>query len=388
MKGEDMSKETGNSVFLKEYNRRQLLSLVRNHEDSSYVELTKFSGLAPKSVYEICQGLIEEGFLYESAIGESAGGRKPKMLSIKPNSYFSIGIDIDVNYISAVLMDIAGNIKDEIELKTNSIIYDHYLTFIYETINKIIFKNKIDKNKLLGIGVSVPGLIDAQTKHIVMAPNLHWEDKDIISDLKNRLSCEIYLENEALASTICEKWIGDCKLDEDFICINIKSGIGAGIFASDKPYRGISGSAGEIGHIPLDENGPICGCKNRGCLETLASSNALLYNAKMAFGETITMEILIDKAQNGDEKSLLIFKNAAEYLGLAITFLVNTFNPSKIIIGKDFVKYKEFELHLITEKVKRMALRSNAKSVEIKASNFGERSSVLGAAILPQRALF
>jgi N-acetylglucosamine repressor len=383
-----MSKKTGNSVFLKEYNRRQLLSLVRKQEDISYVELTKLSGLAPKSVYEICQGLIEDDFLYESAIGESGGGRKPKMLSIKPNSYFSIGIDIDVNYISAVLMDITGKICDETELKTDSILYDDYLSLICGTINKIIIKNKIDKKNLLGIGVSVPGFIDARTKHIVMAPNLHWEDKDIINDLKNMMSCEIYLENEALASTICEKWIGDCKLDEDFICINIKSGIGAGIFASDKPYRGTSGSAGEIGHIPLDENGPICGCKNRGCLETLASSNALVNNAKAVFGDDITLEKLIDYARNGDEKALLIFKNAAEYLGLAITFLVNTFNPSKIIIGKDFIKYAEFELHLIVDKVKRMALKSNAKAVVIKASKFGERSSVLGAAILPQRAIF
>jgi hypothetical protein len=100
-----MVKITGNSTYLKEYNRSMLMTLIREHEHISYTDLSKLSGLAPKSVYEIASGLIEEGYIQEAFTGKSSGGRKPAMLSLKPGSYYSIGIDIDVGRIKAVLMD-------------------------------------------------------------------------------------------------------------------------------------------------------------------------------------------------------------------------------------------------------------------------------------------
>ena len=98
--------------------------------------------------------------------------------------------------------------------------------------------------------------------------------------LKERTSLPVYIENEAMASAICENWIGACRNDSDFVCVNIKSGIGAGIFTGGKPYRGADGSAGEVGHIVVDENGPKCGCGNYGCLETFASTGRIVEKAR------------------------------------------------------------------------------------------------------------
>lgn len=132
----------------------------------------------------------------------------------------------------------------------------------------------------------------------------------------------------------------------------------------------------------------MCGCKNRGCLETLASTNAIINVANKVYESKITLDELIKKAEAGDEKALSIFQKASEHLGTAIVFLVNVFNPSKIILGKDFTKYSMFELSVIKDKVKNCTLLPNSKSVTIKASSLGERSSVLGAAILPQKTIF
>lgn len=380
--------KTGNSKFLKEYNRSLILSLIRKGGGVSCAELSRLTGLRQKSVYEICAGLIQEEYIYESAIGESGGGRKPAILSLKPDSYFSIGIDIDVGFIRSVLMDTTGRVVRESALNADIGSYGEYLTLIADIINGLIRQNGVKKDRLLGVGVSVPGFIDANTMRIVMAPNLGFEDRDLINDLKAILPVEIYMENEAMASTVSEKWLGECTEDENFICINIKSGIGAGIYTLNRPYRGVKGSAGEIGHIPLDHNGPLCGCKNRGCLETLASTNAIIRNAKKVFGDGITIDELIRKAESGDKTAWNLFENAAEYLGTAIVFLVNIFNPSKIILGKDFTKYGRFELSAITDKVRSCALKPNSKSVAIKSSSLGERASVLGAAILPQKIIF
>jgi predicted NBD/HSP70 family sugar kinase len=221
-----------------------------------------------------------------------------------------------------------------------------------------------------------------------MAPNLGWENKDLINDLKAMFDYKIYLENEAMTSAVCEKWIGDCKDDKDFICINILSGIGAGIYASNKPFRGVSGSAGEIGHITMDRNGPVCGCKNKGCLETFSSTTSMLRKAKEIYGEELNIDELIGYAKNSDKRALEIFDAAADYLGVAICYLVNTFNPSKIVLGKDFTKYSEFMINTVAERVKTTALKNNYDSVEIVISQFGEQASVLGAAILPVRKIF
>jgi len=383
-----LRRKTGNALFLKEYNRRRILSFVREHKSISGIMLSKLSGLAPKSVYEICDGLIQDGYLYEASIGSSGGGRKPVMLSLRPDYYYSIGIDIDVGMVRAVLMDITSTVKFELNERVDGINYEVYLGLMVKLIKTLYKRNKTDASKLLGVGLSVPGLIDIDSKKLIMAPNLKWENKDLINDLKQHLSCNIFVENEAMSSAFCEKWLGECKNDKDFICINIKSGIGAGIYTCGKPYRGARGSAGEIGHIPLSENGPLCGCKNRGCLETLASTNALLTNAKSAFEKEITLDGLIALAQGKNKAAEEIFNNAAQYLGLAISFLVNTYNPSKIILGKDFTKYAKFELDVIIDKVNGTALKHNASAVRIQPSSFGERASVLGAAILPQIQIF
>lgn len=365
-----------------------LLSLLWQHSKISYTALSKLSGLAPKSVYEIISGLINEDFVVEASIGKSSGGRKPAMLSLKPCSYYSIGVDIDVGRVKAVLMDITGSISYEYEIKTDTTDYDYHADLILKITGQIIENFKISHDKLLGIGITVPGFINSNTKKIIMAPNLGWENKDLINDLKDRLSFSIYLENEAMASAVCEKWIGECRNDRDFICINIMSGIGAGIYTSDKPFHGVSGSAGEIGHIPMDKNGPICACKNRGCLETLSSTKAILKRAKEEYGKSISLDELIELARNEDKKASRIFDNAADYLGLAISYLVNTFNPSRIVLGKDFVKYSDLMLDTVRKKVKATALKNNYDYVDITVSKFGERAPVLGAAMLQVRTIF
>lgn len=383
-----MAKRAGNNVYLKEYNRSVLLSIIRNCESISYTDLSKISGLAPKSVYEIVKGLIEEDYVTEAFIGESSGGRKPTILSLKPNSYYSIGIDIDVGRIKAILMDFVGEIKFETDIKMEDNDYNQNLNQIVDIVNRIVKEFDIQDNKLLGIGISVAGFINLKNNKLVMAPNLNWEDKDLITDIKSRLNYDVLIENEAMASAVCEKWIGDCRNDKDFICINIMSGIGAGIYVSDKPMRGVSGSAGEIGHIIMDKNGPVCGCKNRGCLETFSSSTAMLKVAEEIYKEKISLDKLIQLAKEGDKAAVEIFKKSADYLGTAICYLVNIFNPSKIIIGKDFTKYSEFMLDTVLEKVNSTALKNNLSSVEIKTSKYGEQASVLGAAILPTKKLF
>jgi predicted NBD/HSP70 family sugar kinase len=192
--------------------------------------------------------------------------------------------------------------------------------------------------------VSIPGLVDPEKALVKLAPNLGWQNVGLGSLLQSFKNVPLYIDNEAMASAICENWIGSCRKVDNFICINIKSGIGAGIFINGKLYRGAGGTAGEIGHIAVDENGPRCGCGNFGCLETMASAGYMEQKArKMARQgisrglaaiedvDNIAIEDVIKAAREGDEISAGILKESGVYIGIAIANIVNMLNPKKIV---------------------------------------------------------
>jgi N-acetylglucosamine repressor len=210
-----------------------------------------------------------------------------------------------------------------------------------------------------------------------------------------------YIENEAMASAICENWIGACQGASNFVCVNIKSGIGAGIFTGGRLYRGTGGSAGEVGHIVVDENGPRCGCGNYGCLETIVSTGRIIDKARRVVrqgvvstlndvgdADEITLEQIANAARQGDEAARSLLNEAARYLGIALSNLVNTLNPSRIVLGKDFVVYGDLVMDTLRNVIDTKALKRPASNVEIMATEIGERASTLGAAIIPLKVLF
>jgi len=268
-------------------------------------------------------------------------------------------------------------------------------------IREIVKRCSIDMDRLLGIGISVPGMVDASTHRILLAPNLGWEDVDLCAMLKTQLGLPVYTENESMASAICENWIGTCQGVGNFICVNIKSGIGAGIFTGGRLYRGTGGSAGEVGHIVVDENGCRCGCGNYGCLETIASTGRIVEKARRMVRQgvasslneipdvdSISLENIVEAARADDATSMGLLNEAARYLGIALSSLVNTLNPSKIVLGKDFIKYGDLVMGMLRSVVNCKALKRPASIVEISVSEIGERASTLGAAIVPLKILF
>lgn len=393
---------TGNNRFLKKYNQTGILDLIRVHKAVSRAELSQLTGLSPTATGAIVSSLLEKDYIHETGTGQSKGGRRPVLLELKPGSYCSVGIDLDVNYINVMLIDITGRVIYENSTEMDSTAsFENTVTRMERLVKEVVDKYSIDFRKLLGIGISVPGMIDSETHKVVFAPNLGWEDVDIRSHLAGTFNVPVYVENEAMASAICENWVGSCQGINNFVCINIRSGIGAGIFAGGQLYRGAGGSAGEVGHIVVDENGPRCGCGNYGCLETMASTRRIVENAKKLVRQgiasklnevedvdEITINSIIEAARAGDEASRNVLLESARYLGIAISNIVNTLNPSKIVIGKEFVRYADLVMDQIKSVVSCKALKSPASKVEIIESEIGEKASTLGAAIIPLKVLF
>ncbi len=392
---------TGNSKFLKAYNETGILDMIRVKQAVSRSDLSKETGLSPTAAGAIVSSLMEKGYIHETGTGESRGGRKPVLLELKADSYFSVGIDVDVDNVLFVLMDITGKVVHERSAALAVNKPDAAVEAIVAGVGGIEESFSIDRERLLGIGISVPGMVDAVSHRIVLAPNLGWEDVDLCGMLRERLGLPAYIENEAMASAICENWIGACQGASNFVCVNIRSGIGAGIFAGGRLYRGTGGSAGEVGHIVVDENGPRCGCGNYGCLETMASTGRIVEKARRMVrqgvistlndvedADEIALEHVAVAAKKGDEAARGLLNEAARYLGIALSNLVNTLNPSKIVLGKDFVIYGDLVLDTLRNVIDNKALKRPASNVEIMVTEIGEHASMLGAAIIPLKMLF
>ena len=395
--------KTGNSKFLKAFNETSLLELIRINKQISKADLAQLTGLSPTACGIIVSNLLEKGYICEAGIGISKGGRRPNLYELNPKSYYSIGVDIDVDYIRFVLMDITGNVeyRDKISSGFEQSVSESIRLIEYK-LQQIVEKNNISEDRLLGVGVSVPGMVDNVTHEIIFAPNLGWERVDLEHMMSSMGSFPIYVDNEAMCSAICENWIGCCTEQKDFVCINMKSGIGSSIFAGGNLYRGCSGSAGEIGHIMVDHNGPKCACGNYGCLETLVSSKSMVEKAQRLvrqgliadFSDALdinsinTVDDIISSAKAGNEAARVILVEAAGYLGLAIANLINTINPSRIVLGKELVKFSEDILEHMRNIALAKALRYPASRVEILISELGDDTSALGAAIIPLKKLF
>ncbi len=391
-----------NNLYLKNFNQAVILNLIRTNKSISKAQLSLLTGLTPTAIGKITAKLIELGYIYEKGIGYSKGGRKPILLELKEGSYFSIGMAVDLNYFHLIIMDITGKVKYEKEQSLpNNITFEEYIIKAEKTAESSLKNLSIRSDRLLGIGFSIPGIIDNKAQKLIFAPNMGWENIDLNPYYNYFLPVPVYFENEANASAICEHWLGLCQKDENFVCLNIKSGLGAGIFANGKIYNGNNGFAGEIGHTVADESGPKCRCGNTGCFETFVSVRHIVENYKTQFKnktksvsgkimniDDLNINHIIAAAREGDNLSARVLLDSAKYLGTIIAQIINTLNPAKIVIGKEFIKYADLVIDQIKITVARKSLKYLNSSVEIISSETGEKSSTLGAAIIPLKILF
>jgi glucokinase len=241
--------------------------------------------------------------------------------------------------------------------------------------------------------IVVPGTIDARNEVVVQVPNVAClDDFPLKASLEVELGWRINLENDANAAAVGEMWQGAARGFSRVICVTLGTGVGGGIILDGKLWRGVDGSAGEIGHISIDPfSSLVCKCGNTGCLELFASATAIVrmageglpnYPNSVLHGENLTAEKIHDAALNADELSLAVFKKMGTYLGIGLASLVNLLNPEIIVVGGGVASgWSLFAQHMQQEMVKR-AFQRPARSVRIVPAECGDDAGLLGAARL------
>jgi glucokinase len=250
--------------------------------------------------------------------------------------------------------------------------------------------------KLEAVGVAAPGPIDFEQGTVVEAPNLPgWANVPVVELIADMVGCPAILENDANAAAWGEFTLGAGRGSRHLVYLTVSTGIGGGLVLDGRLYRGANGAAGEIGHIPLVEDGPRCGCGARGCLEALASGTAIARRAREALAtgaapilarlagdEPVTARTVYEAAVQGDAAAQAIMDEAGRHLGRGITAVVNVFNPDHIVLGGGVMKSGEMLLRPALAEVQARALRLARDHVQIALASLGDRSGALGAAML------
>lgn len=260
----------------------------------------------------------------------------------------------------------------------------------------VLSENGIDRSELVGAGMGCPGPVDPVSGTVSVAPNLGWIDVQAGPEMRELLGVPVALDNDANCAALAENRLGAGRGTRDMVFITVSTGIGGGIVAGGKIYRGFGFAAGEVGHITVVRDGPVCGCGNRGCLEAVASGTAIgkrgadllrhgtaTLIAELAGGdpEKVDARMVAEAAAKGDEPARAIIRDAAEYIGIGIATIANLLNPEAFVIGGGVSAIGQALFDTIRRVVDERTLRANAKGVRIVPAALGSKAGAIGAAL-------
>jgi glucokinase-like ROK family protein len=381
-----------NSFKLGSSNDALTLNVIRRQGPVSRVEISKMTGLTPPTVTNITTKLLELGLIAEDRIGESSGGRRPLLLKINSllatviivyiRSERMIGYVIDPEF--QIQLEDSRNIKGKKE--------DEILKMLLDIISDCRKRAVVP---VLAVGVVVRGPVRRKDGIAVFVPNIGWRNTPLKGIIEEHIGLPAFIENDVKALSNGEYYYGSVKDAKSMILLKVSHGIGGGIIFNGSLYRGVNDSAGEVGHTTIDIAGPICSCGNYGCLEALASENALVDAVAKAIKEgqssiiydmvkgelkDLTPEVIYEAADAGDELAIRMLGQVARYLGIGIANLVNTFNPEILIIGGGIVRGRQYIEDIVRQTVEDRSFESSSNVLEISFLTTTTENTLKGAA--------
>jgi glucokinase-like ROK family protein len=390
---------TADQNFVRQLNTRLVLDTLRREAPMSRADLSSRTGLNRSTISNIINELIQTGYVYETMIQEQDRvGRPGILLELNPKGGAAIGIEIGVGFISCIVTDFTANVvwRERMLLDEES-----PQNIIFEqaglTVKRALYMAEGLGLKAFGIGIGIPGLVDAREGRLVLAPNLHWHDMPLRQMWSERFNLPVFIENEANAAALGEHRFGAARGKDDFIYLSTGIGLGGGIMIGGKLFKGAAGFAGEIGHTKLYTEGELCGCGKRGCLETYAGPHAILRRIRQSIqaGQTsliadlagqqlekISMDMVIEAARQLDPVAQSALHDVGLHLGAGLCNLINIFNPELVVFGGALSPASPWLIPVIREAIQQYALPPVAEIVSLKPSQLGFDSCVMGAAVL------
>ncbi len=385
--------------LLKQINSALILDHLLTQSPQSRANLAHLTGLNRSTISSLVSELIALGLVREVGLETAESrGRPGILLELNPGGGCIIGIEMQAEHVVVILTDFTARIlwQRQVDIE-KGLPQDEVLALTDDLIAAAVRAGQANQLKLLGIGLGVSGLVDAEHGVLMFAPNLSWRNIDFRERWQERFGVPLYIENDGSAAALGEYYFGVAKGCENFIYLGTGVGLAGGLMLNGQPYRGAGGFAGELGHIIVESGGELCSCGRRGCWETLISTPAVMRGIVHALENgapslipqlvggdysRLTMQLVVSAANQGDRLAQDTLSDVALHLGTGIANLINIFNPEMIVLGGSLTAAGHYLLPPINAIIQAEALGAPARMVALALSSQGTYASVKGAVAL------
>ncbi len=346
--------------LVRESNRSLVLNYIREHTTVSRSDLAPYTGLSRTAIGNIVDELVKEGIVQqeEHRIGDD---RRTNLLSFNATAGYILGGTLGSQHLSVVLADLGGQSRQHLEVPFSlSKGPEEGLPLLGKLLKVFVAQQQIAWDMIVGLGLGIVSpLAYVPQKTPLPAAFARWANVDIQQTLESDLGVPVYLDNDGNMGALGESRYGAGRNEGNIIYVKVGSGISGGLILHHEIYRGYAGIAGEIGHIPVDLHGHLCQCGRSGCLETVASKNGILREVQRFFPTLTTLPQVIEAAREGNAACAGALERAGRYLGFALAGLVNTLNPSLIVLDGSTMQAGELILQALRASIETHSLPSS-----------------------------
>ncbi len=381
------------------YNRQLVLQMIYDQNETSRIDIARQTGLTRTTVSDLVSELLTDGLVEEIGQGQSNGGKRPTLLKFIADQRCLISVDLASHEFKGAVVNLRGQIIYKTSVQVGDSNGEAALKLVYELIDQLIERADIP---ILGIGIGSPGLINPVSGTIDYAVNLDWRDLPLAALIKERYNLPVHVANNSQAAAFAEKTFGAHHDLRNLIVIKIGRGIAASIVINGKPFYGDGPYTGEIGHVVVKENGDLCACGKRGCLETVASSRFILKSAQNLARQNpasklnqlvtepcdITLDTVRQACLMGDTEVNQLIDEVSTYLGMAIANLVCGINIRQVMIAGIITELGDVLINSLQHQLAQHTLAYLAKEIHIEMSQLGKDIVIQGiSALLLQREM-
>ncbi|GAB2478672.1 ROK family protein [Streptosporangium sandarakinum] len=362
-----------------------VLRFVREHAPCSRADIAASTGLNKATVSSLVADLIDRRLVRETGLTENRVGRPATMLVLDGSPYAAIGVEINVDYVTAVAVDLSGErlLSWRRSFQGPDVTVPQAMAVVAGLVRRVTTRMAREERQVLGLTVAVPGLVG--TDGVVrVAPNLGWRDADLCGDLAKALrdpGFPVQVDNDANLAALAEHRFGPWAGTADLVYLTGGIGVGAGVILDGRLRRGGRGYGGEIGHIQLDPLGAECRCGRRGCLEAVAGIGAVLEHAALSPAEVeVALEETVRLARTGDAHTLAVLAGVGRDLGRGVSMIANLLNPEVVVLGGYYVPLAPWLLPEIEAEARGRVIAPDAGGCRVVASALGYGAAALGGA--------
>lgn len=374
----------------REVNRQIVHNLIREHQPISRAELARQMNVRRASLTGIVRDLLLSGDIVETGTAAAARGRRPTLLRVRTHGRFALAVDVRSVRTSVALVDFGGDVlaRESFETPTEPREMAERLAVTIEAILGARTADDTTAESCRGIGIVVPGMVDRRSGKVLYAPRLGWRNVPLRDVIAERTGLPVYVESAPIACALARLWSFDGKTRSvnNFAYVSISDGVGVGIVNRGEVLRGENHTAGELGHVSIDPNGPVCACGKRGCWEAFASNSATVARYMGAVGRTPakapTVEEIVRRAKLGEQAAIDAIVEAGDYIGRGLAAVVSVFNPKRIYIGGELTAAWDLLEKPIREALETQTLTDATRETPVFADPNPAEYRLLGAVAL------